>query len=66
MPNHQLKIADLSNIPIGNVIKLVSNLFDKENNCFIMKSCNLLETKVKTKKDTRVRSQSMTMVKNIH
>ena len=28
--NHQLKIADLFNIPIGNVKKLVSNFFDKE------------------------------------
>ena len=27
---HQLKIADLYNIPIGNIKKLVSNFFDKE------------------------------------
>ena len=27
---YQLKIADLYNIPIGNVKKLVLNVFDKE------------------------------------
>ena len=35
---HQLKIADLFNIPIGNVKKLVPNFFDQENMCFIMKT----------------------------
>ena len=30
LSNYQLKIADLYNIPIGNVKKLVSNFFDKE------------------------------------
>ena len=29
--DYQLKIADLYNIPIGNVKKLVPNFFDKEN-----------------------------------
>ena len=29
-PRHQLKIADLYNIPIGNVKKLVPHFFDKE------------------------------------
>ena len=28
---YQLKIADLCNIPIGKVKKLVPNFFDKEN-----------------------------------
>ena len=28
--DYQLKIADLYNIPIGNVKKLVPNFFDKE------------------------------------
>ena len=31
MPNYQLKIADIYNIPIGTVTKLVPNFFDKEN-----------------------------------
>ena len=30
LSDYQLKIADLYNIPIGNVKKLVSNFFDKE------------------------------------
>ena len=30
LSNYQLKIADLYNIPIGNVKKLVPNVFDKE------------------------------------
>ena len=30
MPDYQLKIADLYNISIGNVKKLVPNFFDKE------------------------------------
>ena len=30
LSEYQLKIADLYNIPIGSVKKLVSNLFDKE------------------------------------
>ena len=30
LPDYQLQIADLYNIPIGNVKKLVPNLFDKE------------------------------------
>ena len=30
LPKYQLKIADLYNIPIGNVKKIVSNFFDKE------------------------------------
>ena len=29
LPDYQLKIADLYNIPIGNVKKLVPNFFDK-------------------------------------
>ena len=30
LSQYKIKIADLYNIPIGNVKKLVSNLFDKE------------------------------------
>ena len=32
LSNYQLKIADLYNIPIGNVKKLVPNFFDQEKN----------------------------------
>ena len=31
LSEYQLKIADLYNIPIGNVKKLVPNLFDKDS-----------------------------------
>ena len=31
LSDYQLKIADLYNIPIGNVKKFVPNFFDKEN-----------------------------------
>ena len=40
MSDCQLKIADLYNIPIGNVQKSVPNFFDKEKYWFIMKACN--------------------------
>ena len=30
LSDYQLKIADLHNIPIGNVKKLVPNVFDKK------------------------------------
>ena len=30
LPDHQLQIADLYHIPIGNVKKLVPNFFDKD------------------------------------
>ena len=43
---YQLKIADLYNIPIGNVKKLVLNFFDKEN--YVITT--LLETRIETKK----------------
>ena len=39
---YQLKIADLYNIPIGNVKKLVLNIFDKQKMCFIMKTRNFI------------------------
>ena len=38
LPNYQLKIGDLYNIPIGNVKKLVPNFFAKKNMWFIMKT----------------------------
>ena len=40
LPEYQLKIADLYNIPIGNVKKLVPNFFMKKSVCFIMKTYN--------------------------
>ena len=64
LSEYQLKTADLYNIPIGNVKKLVPNLI-KKSMCFIMKT--LLETRIKTKKNTsRIRIQSIKMGKTIY
>ena len=40
LSEYQLKIADLYNIPIGNVKKLVPNCFDKEKYVLLYKNCN--------------------------
>ena len=40
LPEYQLKIADLYNIPIGNDKKLVLNFLIKKSMCFIMKTSN--------------------------
>ena len=40
LPDYQLKIAGLYNIPIGNDKKLVLNFLIKKSMCFIMKTSN--------------------------
>ena len=40
LSGYQLKIADLYNIPIGNVKKIVPNFFDKKSMCFIIRTYN--------------------------
>ena len=40
LSDYQLNIADLYSIPIGNVKKLASKIFDKKNIWFIMKTWN--------------------------
>ena len=40
LPEYQLKIAGLYNIPIGNDKKLVLNFLIKKSMCFIMKTSN--------------------------
>ena len=53
MSEYQLKIADLDNIRIGNVIKLVPTFFVKV--CALLwKFTTLLKTRIKTKKTHRV------------
>ena len=53
MSEYQLKIADLDNIRIGNVIKLVPTFFVKV--CALLrKVTTLLKTRIKTKKIHRV------------
>ena len=63
LSQYQLKIADLYNIPIGNIKKLVPNFYDKEK--YVKKKLTtLFGAKIKTTKDTSyVRIQSITMVK---
>ena len=52
LSNHQLKIADLYNIPIGNVKKLVSNFFDKEKHAIHQKLQLYLRLGLKVKINT--------------
>ena len=40
LSDYQLNIADLYNILLGNVKKLVSNVFEKKIMCFILKIYN--------------------------
>ena len=56
LSEYQLKIADLYNIPIGNVKKLVPNSFDKER--YVLHYGNLqlyLRLRVKLKNTSRIR-----------
>ena len=67
LTEYQLKIANLYNIPIGNVKKLVPNLFVKEKYVIRYKNLQLyLRLVLKLKKiDLRIRIHSITMVKTI-
>ena len=40
LSDYQLNIADLYNILLGNVKKLVPNVFEKKTMCFILKTYN--------------------------
>ena len=64
LSKYQLKIADLCNIRIDNVKKLVPNYFDKEVYVFHYENLELfLRLGLKLKKRTsRVRIQSITVV----
>ena len=69
LSEYQLNISDLYNIPIGNVKKLLQNFFDKEK--YVLHYKNLqrylrLELKQQQKKTSRIRIQSMKMVKTIY
>ena len=68
LSEYQLKIADLYNISIGNIKKLVPNVFDKEK--YVIHYGNLqpyLRLGLKRKKNTsRIRTQSIKMIKTIY
>ena len=64
LSNYQLKIADLYNIPIGNIKKLVPKLFDKEKYVIHYENTHLIEARIKTNKNTLcIRIQSISMAK---
>ena len=42
LSKYQLIIANIYKTLIGNVKKLVSKFFNKENYCFLMKNCNFI------------------------
>ena len=52
--NYQSTIVDFHKIPIGTVKTLLSNVFDKTNMSFIMKTWGFLEAAIKIKKIHRV------------
>ena len=67
LSEYQLNIADLYNIPIGNVKKLVPNFFDKENYELHYENIQLyLRLALKLKKTSRIRTESITMIKTIY
>ena len=68
LSEYQLKISDLSNIPIGNVKNLEPNFFDKEKYVLHYENLELyLRLRLKLKKNTsHIRIQSITMVKAIY
>ena len=68
LSGNQLKIADLYNIPIGDLKKLVPNFFGKEQCVLHYGNLQLyLRLNVKLKKHTsRIRIQSITMGKTIY
>ena len=67
LSDYQLKIANLYNIPIGNVKKLVPNVFDKENYVVHYEKLNLYwSLGLKLKRNTsRIRIQSISIAKII-
>ena len=68
LPEYQLKIADLYNLPTGNVKKLVPNHFDKGKYVIHYENLQLyLRLGLKLKKNaSRIRIQSITMVKKAY
>ena len=67
LSDYQIKIADLHNIPIGNVKKLVPNFFDKEKYVIHYENLQLyLRQVLEIKKNASfTRIQSITMAKAI-
>ena len=66
LSHYQLKIADLYNIPVWTVKKLVPNFFDKERYVIHYEKLKLyLRLGLKIKKTSRIRIQSFSVTKTI-
>ena len=62
--DYQLKVADLNNISIGNVEKLVPNYFDKEKYVIQYENVQIyLRLGLKLKNISCIRIQSISMTK---
>ena len=67
LSEYQLKIVDLYNTPIGNVKKLMPKVFNKEKYVLHYENLQLyLRLGLKLKKYTRIRNQSIPMVKTVY
>ena len=68
LSEYRLKIADWCNIAIGNAKKLALDFFDKKVVALLRELTNLIETKIKTRKNNTMRIiiKSITMVKTIY
>ena len=66
LSNYQLKISDFYNIPIGNVKKLLPNVFDKEENVLHYENLQLyLRLRLKLKKTLCIKIQLAGTAKSI-
>ena len=59
LSDYQLKIADLYNISIGNVKKLVPNFFDKEKYDWLWKLATLLKTRIEATQKKEKKQKKM-------
>ena len=67
LSDYQLKIADLYNIPIGNITKLLPKFFDKEKYVLHYENLQLyLRLRLILKKSSRTGIQSIRMFKTIY
>ena len=67
LPEYQLKIDDLCNIPIGNAKKLLPNFFDKEKYVIDYRNLQLyLRVGLNKKNTSLIKIKKITMIKTIY
>ena len=67
LPEYQLKIDDLCNVPIGNAKKLLPNFFDKEKYVTDYRNLQLyLRVGLNKKNTSLIKIQKITMIKTIY